>query len=111
MHYTQEQAAPPIAGIEAWDGAPGAACQQIGHRDDRQTVLTARLGGPSPDICNVYSIWAAQMARNGVLAEAPPEIEAFMRDGDAPGSNSRDNASGVRPARARSMIWRRNSGG
>ena len=87
MHYTQEQAAPLIACIEGWDGHPaGATYQQISYRDYLQTALTARLAGQSPDVYNVYSIWAAQMAENGVLAEPPAEIAAFVRDGYAEGT-------------------------
>ncbi|WP_299816662.1 extracellular solute-binding protein [uncultured Jannaschia sp.] len=72
MHYTQEQAAPLLACLDAYeaDGVT-AEYQQISYRDYLQTVLTGRLGGQSPDIYNVYSIWAAQMVDNGVL-DAPP---------------------------------------
>ena len=82
MHYTQEQAAPLIACIEAYD-ADGvtAQYQQISYRDYLQTVLTGRLGGQSPDIYNLYSIWAAQMVDNGVLATPPDDIAQFVRDG------------------------------
>lgn len=87
MHYTQEQAAPLIACLEAYD-ADGvtAEYQQISYGDYLQTVLTGRLAGQSPDVYNVYSIWAAQMADNGVLAEPPEDVAAFVRDGYAPGT-------------------------
>jgi multiple sugar transport system substrate-binding protein len=87
MHYTQEQAAPLIACLEAYDeGGVTARYQQITYGDYLQTVLTGRLAGQSPDVYNVYSIWAAQMADNGVLAEPPEELAAFVRDGYAAGT-------------------------
>ena len=87
MHYTQEQAAPLLACLEAYD-ADGvtAQYQQISYGDYLQTVLTGRLAGQSPDIYNVYSIWAAQMTDNGVLAEPPQDIQSFVRDGYAGGT-------------------------
>jgi multiple sugar transport system substrate-binding protein len=82
MHYTQEQAAPLIACLDAYD-ADGvtAAYQQISYGDYLQTVLTGRLAGQSPDIYNVYSIWAPQMVDNGVLAAPPVGISEFVREG------------------------------
>ena len=87
MHYTQEQAAPLIACLEGYD-ADGvtAAYQQISYGDYLQTVLTGRLAGQSPDVYNVYSIWAAQMTDNGVLAEPPQDVADFVRDGYAAGT-------------------------
>ncbi|MBM2576374.1 extracellular solute-binding protein [Jannaschia sp. Os4] len=86
MHYTQEQAAPLIACIEAWDGG-AAEYQQISYGDYLQTVLTGRLAGQSPDIYNVYgAVWGAQMVENGVLAPVPDDLEAFVRDGYAGGT-------------------------
>ena len=87
MHYTQEQAAPLIACLEGYD-ADGvtAAYQQIRYGDYLQTVLTGRLAGQSPDVYNVYSIWAAQMTDNGVLAEPPQDVADFVRDGYAAGT-------------------------
>ena len=82
MHYTQEQAAPLIACLDAYDAeGVGATYQQVSYRDYLQTVLTGRLGGQSPDVYNVYSIWAAQMVDNGVLAEPPAEVAEFVREG------------------------------
>ena len=54
--------------------------QQITYGDYLQTILTARLGGQSPDIYNVYSIWGAQLVENNVLAEPPEEIVSFVQD-------------------------------
>jgi len=87
MHYTQEQAAPLIACLDGYDAAGATAeYSQISYRDYLQTVLTGRLGGQSPDIYNVYSIWAAQMVDNGVLAAVPEDVAGFVRDGYAAGT-------------------------
>jgi multiple sugar transport system substrate-binding protein len=87
MHYTQEQAAPLIACLDGYDAdGVGAEYQQISYGDYLQTVLTGRLAGQSPDIYNVYSIWAPQMVDNGVLAPPPAEVAQFVRDGWAAGT-------------------------
>ncbi|PZX17059.1 multiple sugar transport system substrate-binding protein [Palleronia aestuarii] len=87
MHYTQEQAAPLLACLEEYD-ADGvtAQYQQISYRDYLQTVLTGRLGGQSPDIYNLYSIWAAQMVDNGVLDTPPDDLVSFVTDSYAEGT-------------------------
>lgn len=54
--------------------------QQIPYGDYLQTILTARLGGQSPDIYHVYSIWAAQLVDNGLLATPPEEVLGFVTD-------------------------------
>ena len=58
--------------------------QQIPYGDYLQTILTARLGGQSPDIYHVYSIWAAQLVDNGLLATPPDDILSFVSDGYVP---------------------------
>ncbi len=55
--------------------------QQIPYGDYLQTILTARLGGQAPDIYHVYSIWAAQLVDNGLLATPPDEVLGFVQDG------------------------------
>jgi multiple sugar transport system substrate-binding protein len=57
--------------------------QQIPYGDYLQTILTARLGGQAPDIYHVYSIWAAQLVDNGLLAPPPDEVLGFVTDGYA----------------------------
>lgn len=87
MHYTQEQAAPLVACLEAYsaeDNGVTAEYHQISYGDYLQTVLTSRLGGQSPDIYNLYSIWAAQMVDNGVLDAPPEDVAQFVRDGFRP---------------------------
>lgn len=58
--------------------------QQIPYGDYLQTILTARLGGQSPDIYHVYSIWAAQLVDNGLLATPPDDVLSFVSDGYVP---------------------------
>ena len=55
--------------------------QQITYGDYLQTILTSRLGGQSPDIYHVYSIWGAQLVENGILAEPPSSITDFVQNG------------------------------
>ena len=57
--------------------------QQVPYGDYLQTILTARLGGQAPDIYHVYSIWAAQLVDNGLLATPPDEVLGFVQDGYA----------------------------
>lgn len=81
-HYNQDQLAPLLACFEAYEAEnPGVAIehQQASYRDYLQTILTARVGGTSPDIYNIYSIWAPQLAAAGVLAEPPEEIQTFVQ--------------------------------
>ena len=89
MHYSQDQAAPLTACFERYEEAnPGTAVeyQQLSYRDYLQTVLTSRLGGQSPDIYHLYSIWGPQMVDNGVLAEPPAAIADFVRENYAEGT-------------------------
>lgn len=87
MHYTQSQAAPLIACLEAYDrDGQTARYQQITYGDYLQTVLTGRLAGQAPDIYNVNSIWAAQMVENGVLAEPPADLARFVQEGYGQGT-------------------------
>ena len=82
MHYTQEEAGPLIQCLEGYEAETGTAVeyQQISYRDYLQTVLTGRIGGQAPDVYHLYSIWGAQMADNGVLAEPPEDLARFVRD-------------------------------
>ena len=82
MHYNAEQAAPLLACLEDYEAETGQAVeyQQVTYGEYLQTVLTGRIGGTQPDIYHLYSIWGAQMADNGVLAEPPEAIAEFVRD-------------------------------
>lgn len=82
-HYNQDQLAPLAECFRAYEEAnPGVRIehQQASYRDYLQTILTARVGGTSPDIYNIYSIWGPQLAAAGVLAVPPQEIQAFVRE-------------------------------
>jgi len=89
MHYSQDQVAPLLACFDRYEAAnPGVevAYSQISYGDYLQTVLTSRLGGQAPDVYHLYSIWAAQLVDNGVLAEPPEAIRTFVADSYAPGT-------------------------
>ncbi len=81
-HYNEEQMAPLLACFDAFEAThPGIAIefQQAAYGDFLQTILTSRVGGTSPDIYNIYSIWAPQLAAAGTLAEPPAEIQDWIR--------------------------------
>ena len=82
-HYNQEQMAPLTECFREYEAQnPGIAIehQQASYRDFLQTILTARVGGTAPDIYNIYSIWAPQLAAAGVLAEPPEDVAAMVRE-------------------------------
>lgn len=82
-HYNQEQMAPLQACFDQYEAEnPGTEIvfQQASYRDFLQTIMTARVGGTSPDIYNIYSIWAPQLADSGTLAEPPAEIADFVKE-------------------------------
>lgn len=82
-HYNQEQMAPLLACFDAYEEAnPGIEIvfQQSSYRDFLQTILTARVGGTAPDIYNIYSIWAPQLAAAGTLAEPPQDVKDWITE-------------------------------
>lgn len=88
-HYNQDQMAPLTACFREYEAQnPGVTIehQQASYRDFLQTILTARVGGTSPDIYNIYSIWAPQLASAGVLMPPPEEVQAFVREGYGEGT-------------------------
>ncbi len=81
-HYNQEQMAPLLACFDQYEqDNPGIEIefQQASYRDFLQTILTARVGGTSPDIYNIYSIWAPQLAAAGALVEPPANVADWIR--------------------------------
>ncbi len=81
-HYNEEQMAPLLACFDAYEAShPGTTIefQQAAYGDFLQTILTSRIGGTSPDIYNIYSIWAPQLASAGALAEPPAEVADWIR--------------------------------
>lgn len=81
-HYPTENIAVLEPCFERYQQETGVEVvhQQIPYGDYLQTILTARLGGQSPDIYHVYSIWAAQLVDNGLLAVPPEDVLAFIGD-------------------------------
>lgn len=79
-HYGPDQIAalePCFADYEEQTGV-SVEHQQVAYGDYLQTMLTSRVGGQSPDIYHLYSIWAAQLVDNGILAEPPAEVLEFI---------------------------------
>lgn len=81
-HYAPENIAVLEPCFAAYKDLTGITVehQQIPYGDYLSTILTARLGGQSPDIYHVYSIWAAQLVDNGVLGTPPQETLDFVND-------------------------------
>ncbi len=71
---------PCFAAYEEQNPGVNIEHQQITYGDYLQTILTSRLGGQSPDIYHVYSIWGAQLVENGILATPPEGIVAFVEN-------------------------------
>lgn len=81
-HYNEAQMAPLLECFAAYEAEnPGIEIefQQASYGDFLQTILTSRVGGTSPDIYNIYSIWAPQLADAGTLAEPPADIQDWIR--------------------------------
>jgi multiple sugar transport system substrate-binding protein len=81
-HYTEDQMRPLTACFRRYETEnPGIKIvhQQATFRDFLQTILTSRIGGRSPDIYGIYSIWGVQLVSNGVLAEPPADIARFIQ--------------------------------
>ncbi len=82
-HYTDAQMAPITACLREYEQLnPGLRIvhQQSAIADYLKTVMTGRVGGTSPDIYNVYSLWSAQLIDAGVLAPAPADIQREVAD-------------------------------
>ncbi|MCO6050977.1 extracellular solute-binding protein [Mesorhizobium sp. RP14(2022)] len=80
-HYTDAQMAPLTACFRRYEQENPTITiryQQSGIEDFLQTILTSRIGGTSPDIYNVYSIWGKQLTDSGILAEPPSDIADFI---------------------------------
>ncbi len=81
-HYPPESIAilePCFATYEEQNGVQ-IEHQQITYGDYLQTILTSRLGGQSPDIYHVYSIWGAQLVENDILMTPPENILSFVQN-------------------------------
>lgn len=76
-HYNDEQMAPLTECFRAYEGAHPdikIVFQQAAYGDFLQTILTGRSSGTSPDIYNIYSIWAPQLASAGALSVPPQDV-------------------------------------
>ena len=80
-HYNDEQMAPLTECFRAYETTHPdikIVFQQAAYGDFLQTILTSRVGGTSPDIYNIYSIWAPQLAGAGTLSTPPAEIQEWI---------------------------------
>ena len=88
-HYNEAQMGPLLECFAAYEASnPGITIefQQAAYGDFLQTILTSRVGGTSPDIYNIYSIWAPQLAAAGTLAEPPADVQDWIRASYGAGS-------------------------
>ncbi|MBC7480141.1 MAG: extracellular solute-binding protein [Pseudorhodobacter sp.] len=88
-HYNDEQMAPLTECFRAYETAhpdTKIVFQQAAYGDFLQTILTSRIGGTSPDIYNIYSIWAPQLASAGALAVPPADILDWVKSAYGAGS-------------------------
>ncbi|MFT8243156.1 extracellular solute-binding protein [Roseomonas sp. BN140053] len=99
-HYTADQMRPLEACYREYERLnPGIRIvyQQSAIADFLQTVMTARLGGTSPDIYSVYAQWSGQMTEAGLLDVPPRPILDFIEENYVP--------STVEGVRARGQVW------
>lgn len=88
-HYNQEQMGPLLACFDQYTAEnPDIKIefQQAAYGDFLQTILTSRVGGTSPDIYNIYSVWAPQLADAGTLDEPSDEMKDWIRANYGEGS-------------------------
>ncbi len=97
-HYTDAQLAPLTACFRAYEGThPGIHIvhQQSVIEDYLQTVLTARIGGNSPDIYNVYTAWAAQLTDAGLLDPPPADVARMVESAYLPSTRDAIKVDGT----------------
>lgn len=89
MHYTPEQMGPLTQCFRQYETEhPGIKIeyQQASYADFLQTILTSHVGGTSPDIYNIYSIWAPQLVGAKALDVPPQDIQDFVKANYAEGT-------------------------
>lgn len=99
-HYTTDQMKPLAACFRTYEAAhPGTRIvyRQSAISDYMQTMLTARMAGASPDIYNVYSLWAGQMVAADMLAAPPAPVEVLLHDGYLPSAVEGARVPGTAP--------------
>ncbi|MDB5505386.1 MAG: extracellular solute-binding protein family 1 [Devosia sp.] len=88
-HYNQENIEPILACYTEYEAShPGIKIesQQVSYADFLQTIVTSRVGGTSPDIYNIYSIWAPQLVKAQALAVPPADITDWIKANYAEGT-------------------------
>lgn len=87
MHYTGAQQAVIEGLFDTYERAnPGVdvVYQLVSYPEYLQTMLTARLGGQSPDVYHFLSSAGARFAQSGALAEPPTEVVDLVRSAYQP---------------------------
>ena len=97
-HYTDAQLAPLTVCFRAYEAShPGIHIvhQQSIIEDYLQTVLTARIGGNSPDIYNLYTAWAAQLSDAGLLDPPPADVARMVETAYLPSTRDAIKVDGT----------------
>lgn len=88
-HYNQDDVKPILACYDQYMAEHPdikIVAQQTSYADFLQTIMTSRVGGTSPDIYNIYSIWAPQLVKAQALAVPPADIVDWVKAGYAEGT-------------------------
>lgn len=88
-HYNQDDIKPVLACFDQYMAEHpeiSIVSQQTSYGDFLQTIMTSRVGGTSPDIYNIYSIWAPQLAKAQALAVPPADIVDWVKANYADGT-------------------------
>lgn len=88
-HYNQDDIKPIQACFDQYMAENPdikIVAQQTSYGDFLQTIMTSRVGGTSPDIYNIYSIWAPQLVKAKALAVPPADIVDWVKAGYAEGT-------------------------
>ncbi len=96
-HYTDDQRAPLTPCLREYEHLhPGIEIvhTQLSFRDMLQTIFMARMGGKPPDIYNLSTAWARQLADSGALASPPAAITDYVRQGYFPNTVEASTANG-----------------
>ena len=99
-HYTTHQMKPLEACFRTYEAThPNTRIvyRQSAISDYMQTILTARMAGASPDIYNVYSLWAGQMVAADMLAPPPALVQALLHDDYLPSAVDGARIPGTAP--------------
>lgn len=60
--------------------------RSVPYPDYLRSIIISHLSGDSPDIYHLYSLWAAQLIENNIIAVPPDSIQRFVRRQFTPSS-------------------------